>query len=383
MRKNAMRLLFAFVFIFALFAFTALFNAEEEQPLTSGPFEYTVDEDGNATITAYTSQEPNVDIPAEIVVDEEHKHPVTVIGENAFKNSYAQVVTVPDSVKRIEAYAFSGSALNQITLGKNVEFIGNQAFSYTALTSIDIPDSVVTMDTTIFWHCETLEDVTIGDSVESIGDYCFEACYMLSDITLPDSLKTLGNYAFFTCDGLKTITFGAGLQTIGNNCFESCTSLEEVMFYPHLKSIGSEAFKGCENLYKATFDCDAPQIGENAFDGVNEIFKIYYADCASGWDSKDLSGYSLEEVQMHVFGDWQVQTAPTTDTLGVEARTCSGCGEVEQRTIDMLPSDGQTQNTSAWVPYVVAGTIIVVIAAFIVIYLICARKKKLADNASK
>ena len=100
--------------------------------LTSGNWQYTVNEDGETvTIMKYTGSQASVEIPLEI-----DSKTGTAIGDHAFMdNSRVGSVTVPDSVTKIGRFAFC------------------QCYS---LYTIDIPDSVSEIGEKAFFNCHSL-----------------------------------------------------------------------------------------------------------------------------------------------------------------------------------------------------------------------------------
>ncbi|MDR3252919.1 MAG: leucine-rich repeat domain-containing protein, partial [Tannerella sp.] len=51
-----------------------------------------------------------------------------------------------------------------------------------SLISITIPDSITSIDKSIFRDCRSLTSISIPDSVTNIGDYFLSACSSLSSI---------------------------------------------------------------------------------------------------------------------------------------------------------------------------------------------------------
>ena len=86
-------------------------------------FEYKI-ENEQVIITAYTGNVSDLIIPASI-----DGYPVTAIADNAFENSSLVSVSMPETLKSIGWFAFSGSArLERIIIPKNVAEIGYNAF---------------------------------------------------------------------------------------------------------------------------------------------------------------------------------------------------------------------------------------------------------------
>ena len=110
------------------------------------------------------------------------------------KNSYR----IPDSVKKIEAYAFSNcNTLKSIVINEGVEEIGEGAFEECRLLkSISIPPKVTEIKEDTFAGCWSLEAVDIPDGVVSIGMWAFARCESLEYIMIPDSVVEIGKWAF-------------------------------------------------------------------------------------------------------------------------------------------------------------------------------------------
>lgn len=92
-------------------------------------FAYTVEKNA-VTITGYTGSDPKLSIPAEI-----DGLPVVAIGREAFKDSALEEVILPNTLKKIDWFAFYGS---------------------TRLARVAIPRSVTKIEYGVFDGCEKL-----------------------------------------------------------------------------------------------------------------------------------------------------------------------------------------------------------------------------------
>ena len=99
-------------------------EAQKELSAVGIPFAYAVAENG-VTITAYTGNDVNVAIPASV-----DGKPVIAIGDKAFlNNKTVQSITLPEGVKSIGWFAFSGCiSLGAIRMPSSVEAIAYGAF---------------------------------------------------------------------------------------------------------------------------------------------------------------------------------------------------------------------------------------------------------------
>lgn len=93
-----------------------------------------------------------------------------VIGEDAFYTKWTiSKVTMPDSVRTIQRYAFmSCGNLQEVVFSPNVVKISHQAFDYTNLASLTLPEGLRIIESRAFGY-GTYPSVYIPSSVMSIG----------------------------------------------------------------------------------------------------------------------------------------------------------------------------------------------------------------------
>ena len=143
-------------------------------------------------------------------------------------------VTIPNSVKEIDSYAFANCySLSTVTFSNSLKSIGYSAFAKTNLKKVTIPNSVTEIDEFAFSGCENLSSLTLSNKLESIGGWAFESCTSLTSVTLPNSVTEIGVYAFDSCSSLKTVSIGSGLkycytQGDGRFIFGDCIALESI-----------------------------------------------------------------------------------------------------------------------------------------------------------
>ena len=136
---------------------------------------------GKVTIIKYKGTATNVTIPSQI-----DNYPVVRIGDDAFRLSSVESITIPEGVTSI----------------------GQEAFSHCkALQSIAISDSVILIGDEAFNGCSSLDSITLPEGVTSIGSGFFVNCEALQSITIPDSVSNIGFMAFGYCDKLKYIYY--------------------------------------------------------------------------------------------------------------------------------------------------------------------------------
>ncbi len=76
---------------------------------------------------------------------------------------------------------------------EGTKIIGESALGFCrALESIEIPDSVIRIETLAFWQCVNLSSITIPEGVTSIGEVAFLECMALDEIHIPSSVTSIG-----------------------------------------------------------------------------------------------------------------------------------------------------------------------------------------------
>ena len=115
--------------------------------------------------------------------------------------------------------------LKKVILPNTLTLIRQNAFKESGLQSIEIPASVETIESTAFKNCTALTTVTFekgsqlktiqGGASSSSSYYyygAFSDCTSLTSIEIPASVETIGVAAFKNCKALTTVTFEKGSQ---------------------------------------------------------------------------------------------------------------------------------------------------------------------------
>ena len=188
---------------------------------------------------------------------------VAFIGDEAFsKCAYITEITIPESVFYVGKSAFSGSGLKTLHVNMlmpcipdnfcsntvlseidfkynmQIRYIGNSAFKSTSL-AVPFYESVGTADIS---KCEYIK----------IGDSAFEGCTSIKSLTFPDNIIGVGKSSFKGCTGVSTVTFGQNVLYADAKCFANCTALTSITFNDILQSLGGGVFSGCTSLKKVT-----------------------------------------------------------------------------------------------------------------------------------
>ena len=180
----------------------------------------------------------------------------------------AAVIKVPDGVKEIDGYAFSGNkTIEQIILPDSVQKLPHSCFAECSnLAVINMPNSIKEIGDWAFHGCSSLQMIDLSKTkISSIGDSMFWSCANLTEVKLPDSIKVIAKSSFAYCGKLGKINFPEGLRYIGDSAFDHTSALNTVELPESLRYIGSGAFDfsglkgtliipaGIENLQSYTF----------------------------------------------------------------------------------------------------------------------------------
>jgi len=140
---------------------------------------------GGVRITACTSGAEAVVVPDEIAGKK-----VIAIADRAFsadsgRCADAKIIVLPDSVRTIGNYAFSGtSSLEYIRMPRELDgSIGQNTFkNCSSLRSIRIPVGIERIETEAFYGCTSLTGVELASSVSSIAAGAFGGCSALAKL---------------------------------------------------------------------------------------------------------------------------------------------------------------------------------------------------------
>ena len=303
-------------------------------------YAYTVNADGNATITKFRAL---VDGSYDITIPTDFgRFPVTAIGDDAFRGCSAlKKVTIPPSVTSIGKKAFLQCIhLKTLSFGENIktniETIGDDAFYYCIeLESVTIPQSVTSIGNDAFGQCHDLQSLTIKDAATSIGHRAFLGCTSLETISLGENIKTIGYHAFNSCTSinLTNVTIPENVTTIRPGTFDYCTHLEYIMLPAGLTSF-QDSLKGCPagnpngaiyyKNYKAAADALLADNDDNSNIDANDKLRkrnfLYL--CKVTFDAK--GGELNDDAEVPVYKTEKITDTKANDLTAIHDPTRAG-----------------------------------------------------------
>lgn len=225
-------------------------NAVIVQADAYGDYEYSVDDEGNATITRYNGNESDVVVPSQI-----DGHTVTKLKQYLFaREESLKSVSIPEGVTAIDKYVFLGSAnLEKVILPSKLLSIGEKAFyGCSKLQNIDIPESVTDIGANAFEECSSLTEVYIPKNVSNIKAPLFVSCTNLASVQVSsdnavyysqDNCIITKAYGVLVCAG-NTNVVPQGVTAIGDYAFYGSEVPAYMELPTGLKRIGWGAFMG-------------------------------------------------------------------------------------------------------------------------------------------
>ena len=290
-------------------------------------FTYSLDDDGNATITGYTGNVSALVIPEEI-----DGHKVVKLGNGVFKKHQEIVsVQIPDLITSIGVSAFRDcSNLENVNLPKNLISIGNRAFvRCTKIGKINLPKSLMEVDTygINWWYpfdgCSNLKEIEFEEGITQIPTGIFGNTG-LENVKIPDTVTSIGERSFADCTNLQEVKISDTVTSIGVESFTDCANLEKVNLSKNLKSIGNRAFAKCIKIEKINLPKSLTEVDTYwsnwwyPFDGCSNLKEIEFEE-------------GITQIPTGIFGNTGLENVKMPDTVtSIGERSFADCTKLEK-----------------------------------------------------
>lgn len=240
-------------------------------------------------------------IPASVTIDGV-EYAVTSVAKNAATN--CANVSIPATVSRIAANAFSGNQITGITIDPaNTSFRALDGVVYTAdmrravtsgggVTAVNIPEGVIEVADSAFYDRFRATSLSLPSTLRKIGQAAF---YRLSitSVEIPEGVTEIPANAFAVCNRLSALTLPSSLVSIGDRAFYDCQAVKNLVVPEGVAIIGKQAF---DNVY-----FDALYLPSTLRDVATDAF-------AAGWP-KEITVAMDEpvEITLHIDGQATVK----------------------------------------------------------------------------
>ncbi len=200
-----------------------------QNQLTKVTFPASLEEIGNGAFRSCTSI-TDVSLPGN----------VTTLESGAFaKCDNLKSFKFSNTLVDMGAGVFSGdSKLTTLDLNKNPYFVfkdgalydKDMKVLYCVLSgrvgnSFTIPESVNRIERYAFWGCNNLTNVNLSSNLTEIPEFAFSNCENLEEITVPLSVRRIGAKAFEDCISLGNVRIPASVTYIHDTAFDGCRNL--------------------------------------------------------------------------------------------------------------------------------------------------------------
>ncbi|MDD6051360.1 MAG: leucine-rich repeat protein [Clostridiales bacterium] len=259
-----------------------LVKAKTAPSCNTDDYEYTADESG-VTITRYIGDKHRVAVPEEI-----DGKPVVALAEKAFYEAGVTWVSIPDSVRDIGDFCFSGcDRLQTLHLPQGLtELPSAMLESCFRLLDLDIPDSVLAIGEGVFWGNFYLTELRLPASLQTLAGMNFVMAHSLEKIIVPEDnacFTTLDDGAVLLGDDGKrfihycvnqertSYTIPEGVESVDAFAFMDMGALTEVVVPEGVKSINAGALLHAYRLSRLTLPASAVELGGGEDGGIGQI----------------------------------------------------------------------------------------------------------------
>lgn len=198
--------------------------------------------------------------------------------EQLFSGSNLQTIVLPSSIKKIySTFSDAKELTGSIVVPEGVQVVGEWAFSSSAIEEITLPSTLTNTTDGSMMHLNN----------EAMGAHVFDGCSRLRKVNIPAGVPALKDQTFRGCSSLPEIHIPATLTSIGAECFLNCTSLTDIY---------AEAATPATAAYRAFAGLDCSSITVHIPVGATEAYRN-----ADGWEEftnfrEDYSQSGISEV---------------------------------------------------------------------------------------
>ena len=266
---------------------------------------------------------------------------VTEIGQSAFMDiTDLTSVTFPNSLTKINSYAFEKTGLTEITIPASVNTIVDNPFAACS----NLATIVVDANNTVYDsrnNCNAIIETgsnklisgsinaVIPDDVTQIGNKAFQSIKIPSQsVVIPEGVTSIGNSAFGGCD-LKSLTLPSTLKAIGITAFSTNMHMEDVYCYAPSNAfeyMGAGVWQQTNDLNRTVYLHVYPEDAE-------------WYSTAEQWEKFEVVGDLVHDAALYLYGvdgDWTEANAKafTKDANGNWTLTQEMGKNVEFKMVD-------------------------------------------------
>ena len=299
---------------------------------------------------------------------------------------HEESIEVPETVTRIESYAFERNTAKEIEIPDGVHELQGSLFSgcqnLRTITLRSTLPSLIMIDKETFKGFE-VENCVLRVPFDALPKYKSDKRYKdfkyitaiegsrclqydengtevvgceeedCDNIIIPDGVTSIKEKAFEDNEQIESVVFPDSLEVIGSCAFSGCTNITEIELNEGLTSIDWDAFRGT-GLSRVFIPYSVEQIGPSAFKCQMEVDSINTEYCAYdgvlySYDERELVIYpadkdetdfevpdTVETICSFAFEDARLQSLTLPDTIKSLERSIFGSdSELSKLTINI------------------------------------------------
>lgn len=253
---------------------------------TPESFEYAENGDGTYSIVAAIG---DLDAETAIIPSTYDGKPVTKIGgDRALFLDYANLkkIIISDGITHIAASSLSYCKnLQSIVIPDSVKTIEADAFSYSSLRYVNIPEGVTELPYNIFYKCKELRGVKLPSTIKSIGSNAFGGCTSLKTIIIPEGVTEIESMAFWECSKLEILYLPSSLTTFGKDVFDACDGLTQVVIPDGVTTLSEHLFFNCKYLNSIALPASIEKLDKCCLAYCIRLKNIYFLGTVEQWNN--------------------------------------------------------------------------------------------------
>lgn len=183
------------------------------------------------------------------------------IAYEAFRANKINSLVIPNSVVKIDNYAFSNNMISVLYIPSSLKVISAGVFQYNTISSLTIPEGVVEVGSTAF-KGNKLKVLSIPSSLTKIG-YAAFANNNIASLEIPNNItEIVGCEAFAYC-GIKSLTLNGKIWYIPEGAFKG-NKITSLVIPEGVTNVGDNAFQNC-GITTLSLPSSLRTIGKYAF----------------------------------------------------------------------------------------------------------------------
>ena len=128
---------------------------------------------------------------------------------------YGKKKTMPNGETRLTLIAAPPDKKGTVKVAYGTEIIAGDAFADSKASKVILPETVTAITSYAFNNCENLREVVLNEGLTHIDECAFRMCPLLDDITIPDTVLDIMSNAF--CESpLRNLKFQNRPQKCNN-----------------------------------------------------------------------------------------------------------------------------------------------------------------------